>query len=283
MDQADRLRDLVGERETRARVLAVTSGKGGVGKTNVAVNLALTLVDHGKRVVLVDVDIGLANADVLLSVEPRVHLGHVLSGEVSARDAVTMTPSGLSLLSGCSGVRHLSDLDDTERTFLVRSFQELEAYADFILFDTGAGISKNVVRFSAAADEVVVVTAPEPTAITDGYAAIKAISREKGFGRIRLVVNMAGDPQEAQRVSERVQTVARRFLGIDVDYLGHVVQDAHVPMAVRRRRPLLREYPYTPASVCIRDLGQRLLGEDVPKRTRGFFKRFASALHGILS
>ena len=130
---------------------------------------------------------------------------------------------------------------------------------------------------------MIVVTAPEPTAITDGYAAIKAISREKGFGRVRLVVNMAGDPKEARQVSVRVQAVARRVLGIDVDYLGHVVHDTHVPLAVRRRRPLLREYPHAPASVCIRDLGQRLLGEEVPRRSRGFFKRFASALHGIMS
>lgn len=281
MDQADRLRDLVSGQETRARVLAVASGKGGVGKTSLAVNLALALVEKGKRVILVDVDIGLANSDVLLGVQPRVHLGHVLAGEVGPLDALTITPGGVALLPGCTGIRHISDLERNEQDFLIRSFEELESHADFILLDTGAGISRNVVQFSAAADEVLIVTVPEPTAITDGYALAKAISREKGFGRIRLVVNMALDGKEATRVSERIQNVARRFLGIEVDHFGHVVMDDRVPRAIRRRRPLLLEQPHAPASVCIKTLAHKLLSETVSQKSRGFFKRFAGAIYGV--
>jgi len=270
-------------KESRARVLAVTSGKGGVGKTHLAVNLALALAERRKRVILVDVDIGLANADVLLSVQPRLHLGHVLSGEVSPLDALTAAPGGVSLLPGCTGVRHLSDLEKPERDFLVRSFQDLEAYADFIVIDTGAGISRNVVQFSAAADEAIVITTPEPTAITDGYAVIKAISREKGFGRIRLVINLVSDANEAARVTERIQMVSRRFLGIEVDYLGYILQDDQVRWATRRKRPLLLEFPKSPAAQCVRALGEKILGEEPGGRARGFFKRFASAIHGVLS
>jgi flagellar biosynthesis protein FlhG len=282
MDQAERLRDLVSGGGCRARVLAVTSGKGGVGKTNVAVNLALALAQLGKRVILVDVDIGLANADVLLSVEPKLHLGHVLSGEVSTLDALTPGPGGVLLLPGCVGMRHLSDLEKTEREFLMRSFQDLEAYADFVLIDTAAGISRNVVQFSAAADEAIVVTCPEPTAITDGYAVVKAISREKGFGRIRLLVNLVHDRAEARRVTERIQMVARRFLGIEVDGLGHIVWDDAVRHAVRRKRPFILEHPRSPASLCVRAIAEKISGERPAAGAGGFFKRFASAIHGVL-
>lgn len=281
MDQAERLRDMV-RGANRARVFAVTSGKGGVGKTLFAVNFALALAEQGKRVVLADVDIGLANADVLLSVEPRLHLGHVLSGEVSARDALTRTPGGLLLLAGCSGLRHLSDLEQAERDFLLRSLEDVETLADFVVMDTGAGISANVVQFSAAADDCIVITIPEPTAITDGYAVIKAVAREKGAGRIRTVVNMVDDGREALRASERIRAVARRFLGVEVEHLGHVFQDDCVRRAVRSRRPLLLEHPESQAARCIREIARSVLGEGARRQSTGFFKRFAGAIQGAL-
>ena len=283
MDQAERLRELVSGKERRARVIAIASGKGGVGKTNLAVNLAIALAERGKRVIVVDVDIGLANADVLFSVEARAHLGHVLSGEISPLDALTEAPGGVLLLPGATSMRHLSDLEKTERDYLIQSFRDLEAYGDFLLIDTGAGISRNVVQFSASADEVIIVTCPEPTAITDGYAMIKAISREKGFGRIRLVVNFARDALEASRVTQRIQMVSRRFLGIEVDCLGHIVSDEMVRTAVRRRRPFLLECPGCPAASCVRAIAERILGEEPAVRSRGFLKRFVSQIHGVLS
>ncbi len=283
MDQAERLRALVSGNERRARVIAVTSGKGGVGKTNVAVNLALALVQLGRKVVVVDLDIGLANADVLFGVQPRVHLGHVLSGEVAPQDALASMPGGVLLLPGASGARHLSDLERTERDYLIRSFQELESRADFILIDTAAGISRNVVQFASSADEVIVVTTPEPTSITDGYAVVKAISREKGAGRIRLVVNLSNGSAEAARVFERIQAVSRKFLGTEVSFLGHIVSDDQVRQAVRRRRPFYLENPRSPASQCVKGLAEALVGDATAVRSVGFIKRFASAIGGVLS
>ena len=281
MDQAENLRNLVRGTVSRARFLSVTSGKGGVGKTNFAVNLAVLLNELGKRVILVDVDIALANADILLSVQPRYNLGHVLAGEVSVLEALTRTPSGILVMPGCAGVRHLSDLDTKEREFLKGSFQELEAYADYVIIDTGAGISKNVVQFAAASDEVVVVTIPEPTAITDGYAVIKAVSREKGSGRIRLIVNQSLGSADARRVSERIRTVSRRFLGIEVDDLGFVYADPRVGQAVRRKRPFVLEYPRCPASKCMREIAERIVGGD-PSPPRGFFRKVARTVGGLL-
>lgn len=283
MDQAKRLRELVGQSEDRARVLAVASGKGGVGKTNLAVNLAVEFSRLGKRVIYIDVDIGLANADVLFSVEPRLHLGHVLSGEASVLDALTPAASGVLLLPGCTNTRHISDLEDTEREFLIRSFQELEAYADVILIDTGAGITNNVVQFAVAADETLVLTTPEPTAIADSYALIKSVSREKGYGRIRLIVNQAQSPFEAARVSERIRSVARRFLGVEVDDLGYILTDPHVPQAVRRKRPFVLEFPKAPASSCLRSLAERIFGEEEVVVRGGFLQRFRRAIQGVLS
>jgi len=279
MDQAERLRQMMDLPGRRGRMIAVASGKGGVGKTNVAVNLGISLARLGKRTVLIDVDIGLANADVILGVQPRFHLGNVLAGEVGILDALVPGPGGLQLLPG-STATSFSDLSEGERGFLASRFRQLEAGSDFMIIDTAAGISRNVIEFSRAADEVLVVTTPEPTAITDAYALIKAVAREKGHGRIRLVVNQAIDRTDAGRVSERIRAVARRFLGIEVDNLGYILRDDRVPAAVRRRRPFVLDTPRTPASVCIRAIAERLLGEPppAPRGPTGFLERFAGTI-----
>jgi flagellar biosynthesis protein FlhG len=283
MDQAERLRELVGGFKSRARVIAVTSGKGGAGKTNLAVNLAVLFVQMGKRAIVIDVDNGLANADVLLSVQPKLNLGQVMAGEISVLDALVPAAGGVLLLPGCTSMRHLSDLEKPEREFLIQSFRELEAYADVILIDTGAGISSNVIQFASAADEAIVVTTPEPTAITDGYAVIKAISRQKGFGRIRLAVNQALSPGEAQRVSERVRLVARRFLGIEVDCLGHISADEHVGRAVRRKCPFVIQFPRCQATEDLRAIAERVYEEEPAPAASGFLKRFSRVINGVLS
>ncbi len=278
MDQAERLRSLMSLQEGRARVIAVTSGKGGVGKTNIAVNLAIAMSKLGKKVVLIDVDIGLSNADVFLDVKPRYHLGHILSGEIPPLDALVPTRSGVYLLPGSSGGVTFSDLTQNERNFLIECFKKFEQYADFIIIDTGAGITSNVVQFASSADEVLVVTTPEPTSMSDAYAMVKTVSRQKGCGPIRIVVNMAADRTEAGKVAERVRLVSQRFLGLEVENLGHVLADDRVKIAVRRRRPFLLESPKGPASLGIRQIADRLLGDSRPKLESGFFKRFAEVL-----
>ena len=263
-------------------MLAVASGKGGVGKTNVAVNLSIALSQLGRKVILIDIDIGLANADVILSVQPRYNLGHVLAGEVPVMEALTPTPDGVLLLAGCTGIRHISDLSDTERTFLARSFHELGAYADFVIIDTQAGISKNVVQFGAASDEVLVVTNPEPTAITDGYAVIKAVAREKGIGRVRLIVNQCLDLSESQRVAERIRSVSKRFLAIEVDHLGTILNDPRVGLSVRKKTAFVVEFPRTAASQGVREIAAKILG-DPPKAARtSIFGRLARSWSSLL-
>ena len=281
MDQAERLRELVGGSESRARVIAVASGKGGTGKTNIATNLAVLAGEMGKRALLVDVDIGLANADVILGVQPRVHLGHVLAGEVGVLKALVPAAGGVLLLPGTS-MRPVSDLEAAERDFLIRSFQELESYADVILIDTGAGVSENVLQFARAADEVIVVTTPEPPAMVDGYNFIRNLKHWKGGGRVRLVVNQARDPLEATRVSARLKMVARRFLRAEVEELGYVLNDPNVKSAVRRKRPFVLEYPKTPATECLRSIANRVFGEERQLSSTGFFRRFAKAI-GVMS
>lgn len=279
MDQAEPLRNLMDSREAgaRARVIAVASGKGGVGKTSISVNLALALGLLGKKVIVVDVDIGLANADVLLGVRSRCHLGSVLAGDVAMVDALTPVGNGVLLLAGSAGLPTVSDLEEPERKLLIRSFRELEELADVVLIDTGAGISRNVVHFAAAAHEVVVVTTPEPTAITDAYAFIKTVSREKGLGRIGLLVNQTANRLEAARVSERIRLVSRRFLDLEVENLGHVDSDPRVGLAVRRKKPFVADYPKSPASLCIRALAERLLRKPGFRSSR-FVERFAATV-----
>jgi flagellar biosynthesis protein FlhG len=280
MDQADQLRKLVDGSGARARVIAVSSGKGGVGKTNICVNVGIALASLGKDVVVFDVDIGLANADVVLGVRPQYDLRRVLVGEVDARSALTPAPGGIRLLAGSAGVRTVSDLEESQLGFLVSCFEELTYANDFVLIDTGAGITRNVVHFAAAADEVIVVTTPEPTAMTDGYAMIKTVSREKGYGRIRLVCNQAADRLEAGRVCARIREVCLRFLDLEIEILGYVLADERVPRAVRRRRPFVLEYPNCPASDCVMTLAQRLI--DAPQRSASpsFTHRLVSLSRG---
>jgi flagellar biosynthesis protein FlhG len=279
MDQAERLRQMMDLPARRTRAIAIASGKGGVGKTNIAVNLGIALARMGRRAILIDVDIGLANADVLLGVETRFNLGNVLAGEVGVLDALVPCPGGLLLLPGSTAAA-VSDLSEGERSFLSSRFRQLESLADIIIIDTAAGISRNVIEFCRAADEVLVVTTPEPTAITDGYALVKAIAREKGHGRLRLIVNQAIDRGEAGRVSERLRAVSRRFLGIEVDNLGYVLADERVRSAVRRRKPFVLETPRAPAAVCVRAIAERILGEPqpVPRPEGSFLQRFAAVL-----
>lgn len=274
IDQATQLRSLMREaRQTRRRasVIAVTSGKGGVGKSNVAVNLAIKLASAGKQVVLLDADLGLANADVLCNVDLPHNLAAVIARRKELSEVMVKAPGGFSLIGGASGLARMADLSDADRQRIVRALAELEERADVILIDTGAGISPNVLSFTRAADHVLVVTTPEPTAITDAYAVIKVLHRDNGAPapalpnasdgaerRVSLLVNQVRTPAEARVVHDRIAKVARQFLGVSVYDGGYVLADEAVGAAVRARVPFVLSNPRSPASHCISQLAMRL-------------------------
>jgi flagellar biosynthesis protein FlhG len=241
-----------------ASVIAITSGKGGVGKSNIAVNLAIQLSAAGRDVVLLDADLGLANADVLCNVDLPYNLSHVIARKKELADVLVRAPGGFRLIGGASGLARMADLSDFDRQRLVNALGELETQADIILIDTGAGISPNVLSFTRAAEHVLVVTTPEPTAITDAYAVIKVISRDASPRRLSLLVNQAKSQMESRVVYERISKVARQFLNVDVYEAGFVPSDENVPQAVRRRTPFVLGSPRCAASQCIAQLAMRL-------------------------
>jgi len=257
IDQATHLRTLVQEHR-RATVIAVTSGKGGVGKSNIAVNLAIQLSAAGKKVVLLDADLGLANADVLCNIDLPCNLSHVIARKKELSEVMVKAPGGFSLIGGASGLARMADLSDQDRQRLITALVELEERADIILIDTGAGISPNVLSFTRAADHVLVVTTPEPTAITDAYAVVKVLSRDQSERRISLLVNQVRSAQEARVVHERISKVARQFLSVSVFDAGYVFSDEQVSAAVRRRTPFVLGAPRCPASQCLTQLAMRL-------------------------
>ena len=263
-------------RRQRATVVAITSGKGGVGKSNVAVNLAITLAGAGKRVTLLDADLGLANADVLCNVDLRTNLSHVIARKKELSEVLVKAPGGFNLIGGASGLARMADLTDDDRQRLVDALGELEQQADVILIDTGAGISPNVLSFTRAADHVLVVTTPEPTAITDAYAVIKVISRDGTDRRLSLLVNQARSPGEGRVVHERIAKVAKQFLGVSVLDAGYVLADEHVQNAVRSRTPFVLGAPNCPAAKCIEKLAMRLeQGVTNAGDNSGFFNRMS--------
>jgi flagellar biosynthesis protein FlhG len=291
-DQATQLRRLMQSRESpvaadaapmsrlpretgrSARVIAIASGKGGVGKTNIAVNLALYIARQGRRVVLIDADLGTANIDVIMNVHSSFDLSHVIRRECSLDDAAVCVERCLHLVVGASGLSGIADLTTMQRQTVIDQLARLEAEADIVLLDCGAGISQNVLAFARAADELLVVTTPEPTALTDAYALIKVLSLSNCPPPMDLVVNQAASEAEGRIVAERVASVASRFLHTGLACRGQILHDPHVPQAVRQRIPFITRYPSCPASTCIAMLAERIghSAMALPART-GFFQR----------
>jgi flagellar biosynthesis protein FlhG len=259
-----------------ARVLAIASGKGGVGKTNIAVNLSICLARRGMRVALVDADLGMANADVMMNVQSPFDLSHVVRGERSIDDVAVSVERGLRLIAGASGLASVADLNPFDRHELIRELGRLEDQSDLVTLDCGAGISQNVLAFAHSADELLIVTTPEPPALTDAYALIKVLSRAPGPPPMGLIVNQAATAREGRQVAQRVASVAARFLGVALTTAGLVVQDRHVPLAVRQRIPFIVKYPDCPASTCLATLAERV-DRTVSEGTGrpGFFGRVA--------
>jgi flagellar biosynthesis protein FlhG len=235
--------------EAAPRVISVTSGKGGVGKTNVVANLAVALARLGQRVLVLDADLGLANLDILLGLSPRYNIRHVLSGEKKLEDVIVEGPGGIRVLPASSGVQELTQLGEEQKLLLMGELDALEPSCDTLLIDTGAGISPNVTYFNLAAQERIVVVTPEPTSITDAYALIKVMATRHATRSFKLLVNQVRDERDAGEVVGKLVRVVDRFIGeVSLEALGWVPADACVTRAVKRQMAVVEAYPDCPAS-----------------------------------
>lgn len=296
VDQAQKLREMIGQKDTgrapvvtlepkvpRPRTLAVTSGKGGVGKTNLVVNLAIAMARRGKKILIVDADLSLANIDVLLGLQPQYNLSHVIWGQKRLGEVVVEGPHGIRVVPASSGVQELAMLTEYQLAGLVDQFSELDPTFDMILIDTAAGLSDSVLSFVLSADEVVLVTTPEPTAYVDAYQMLKTLHFSSPEKKVHLVVNMAITEKEGRTTSEFLQKMASQFLRHDLHPLGCIQKDPDVPSAIRVQKAFLEESPHCPASHGIQSLATRILNleKDLGEEIGGigiFWKRFAEYL-----
>jgi flagellar biosynthesis protein FlhG len=258
----DSKRSVLKGKEHGPQIIAVTSGKGGVGKTNVVANLAVCLSELSKKVVVLDADFGLANLDVLLGLTPRYHLGHVLYGNKTLSEIMVQGPNGIQIIPASSGLQRMSDLTMAQRSHLVESFSHLDLDTDYFIIDTAAGISRNVIHFLLSAHEVIVISSPEPTAIVDAYAVIKIILAEDHKKNIQVLINSVDKADDAHEVFCQINSVVKRFLNREIDYLGHIELDVHVSQAVRSQMLVTHRFPNAPASRCFRDLARRIVRQE---------------------
>ena len=263
-EQAEGLRELVGgnftekkktnsKGEHSTRIIAITSGKGGVGKTNIAVNMAIAYAQLGKKVILIDGDLGMANVNVLLNVVPQYNLMHVINKKKTMKEIILDTEFGIKFIAGANGFSKIANLNVEELEYFAKQFSTL-GNADIIIIDTGAGIANNVLQFVAAADEVYVVTTPEPTAITDAYGIIKIITTEIVDRQVnlKLLVNRVHSADEGRRIADRIITIVGQFLGYKVDYIGFVYDDPAVQASVIRQKPFMIVNPTSKPSSCLK-------------------------------
>ena len=260
------------------QVIAVTGGKGGVGKTNVSVNLGVALCRLGRRVTLLDADLGLANVDVLLGLKPRRNLSDVLDGSSSLADVIVQGPSGLRIVPAASGTQAMVHLGAREHAGLIAAFSEIAHQMDVLIIDTAAGISDEVTSFLRAAQEIVVVVCNEPTSITDAYALIKVLNTQFRIKRVRVLANMVSGPQEGKSVFAKLVTVTERFLEITLDYAGFIPFDEHVRRAVQRQRSVVDAYPTAKASQSFMELAREVDRWPVPVAPRGHLEFFVERL-----
>ena len=291
MDQAEQLRKMMQQSESKpkARVITVTSGKGGVGKTSISINLAIQLTRLGKRVVVFDADFGLANREVMLGVRPQYNLADMMFRGKDLADIITQGEEGISFISGGSGIQELASMNREQVMFLTSRLIALDKYADVIIVDTGAGISDSVLEFVLASTEVLLVATPEPTSITDAYALLKALNRKTEFVKehtsIKMISNRVKNDAEGQNVYEKMSVVSEKFLNIPITYLGPVPMDEQISKAVMRQKPVSVINPDAPASKAIKQIAEKLLEletEEISDK-RGMFQLFSNLIRNRMT
>jgi flagellar biosynthesis protein FlhG len=262
------------------QTVAVTGGKGGVGKTSVAVNLATAVAQSGRRAMLLDGDLGLANVDVLLGLSPRYTLAHVLNGERTLEEIIVDAPQGFKVVPAASGVANLANLGVAENIGLVRAFSNIGAQLDMLIVDTAAGLSHSVLQFSQAAQNVLVVLCDEPASMTDAYALVKVLSRNHGVSRFRVLANMTRVPGEGVTLFDKFERVTSRFLDVTLEFVGEIPDDSYMRKAIREQRPVTESYPSSPSGRAFKNLAEKADTWPVPVGPRGNLEFFVERLVG---
>jgi len=292
-DQANNLRNLLDLRKRteylapNSRVITVTSGKGGVGKTNFAANLAVFLSDSGISSVVIDADLGLANIEILLGCSPRFSLFDVMSGEMNIPDAVSESPWGVRFISGGNGLREIPNISNYQLRNIMENLVTLDSMTDVILIDTGAGISEPIIKFVKASSETIIICTPEPTSITDAYSLIKttraSLESGEGLPQFRVVVNQAEDEQEGYGIFKNLHRVADSFLDVDLNYLGFIPFDYNLIKAVKQQVPVMLSFPETGFSKELRNIGAKLIDRPTQQTEKVGMRGFVRRLAGIFN
>lgn len=276
-DQASGLRQL--QQPARpVKVIAVASGKGGVGKTNVTVNLGVALATQGKQVVLMDADLGLANIDVMLGLHPQFNLLHVLDGSKTLSEILVDGPAGMQIIPAASGVQKMAELSPAEHAGMIQAFSELEQHIDVLLIDSAAGIADSVVSFCRAAQEVIVVVCDEPASITDAYALIKLMSREHQVQRFHIIANMTRNVQEGRELFDKIAMVCDRFLDVTLDFMGIVPFDEDLRRAIKKQRSVVEFIPRSKSAVAFTHLAKKIEFWPISKQPTGHMEFFVERL-----
>jgi flagellar biosynthesis protein FlhG len=275
-DQASSLRRM--NQSRLIKVIAVTGGKGGVGKTNVTLNTAISLAQQGKRVMVLDADLGLANVDVLLGLRVEKNLSHVLSGECTLDEVLVEGPYGIKIAPATSGSQSMTELTPTEHAGLIRAFSELQSQIDVLIVDTAAGISDMVLSFSKASQDIIMVVCDEPTSLTDAYALIKILNKEHGIFRFKIVANMVRSMREGDELFSKLTKVTNRFLDVALELVAVIPFDENVRKSVRKQKAVVEAFPTTPAAMAIRRLAKKAMEWPIPNQPGGHLEFFLEQL-----
>ncbi|MGJ8678744.1 MinD/ParA family protein [Paraglaciecola sp.] len=275
-DQASSLRRM--NQSRLIKVIAVTGGKGGVGKTNVTLNTAISLAQQGKRVMVLDADLGLANVDVLLGLRVEKNLSHVLSGECTLDEVLVEGPYGIKIAPATSGTQSMTELTPTEHAGLIRAFSELQSQIDVLIVDTAAGISDMVLSFSKASQDILMVVCDEPTSLTDAYALIKILNKDHGIFRFKIVANMVRSMREGDELFSKLTKVTNRFLDVALELVAVIPFDENVRKSVRKQKAIVDAYPTSPAAMAIRRLAKKAVEWPIPNQPGGHLEFFLEQL-----
>jgi flagellar biosynthesis protein FlhG len=276
IDQAEGLRRVVSPKPVK--VIAVSSGKGGVGKTNVSINLALSMAKQGKEVMLLDADLGLANIDVLLGLNTEYDLSHVMRGERTLEEIIVDGPSNIKVVPASTGKSDMANLDAAEQMGLVNAFSDLSCAVDVMIIDTGAGISDSVVKFCGASQDVIVVVHDEPASITDAYAFIKVMSRKHNVNRFHILANMTHDAREGRELFIKLSKATDRFLDVVLDFIGAVPFDGKLRKAIQQQRAVVDAYPHSPSSLAFKRITKQINNWPELSQTDGQMRFFVERM-----